>query len=45
MNAYWYKIKSKSGIVGWSYGYFIDTDEQYLAAIFSHLLLILIIFI
>ena len=24
---YWYKIKTKEGLIGWSYGYFIDMEE------------------
>ncbi|MBT3274341.1 MAG: SH3 domain-containing protein [Spirochaetales bacterium] len=27
MNAYWYKLKTDDGIVGYSYGYFFDVNE------------------
>jgi WD40 repeat protein len=29
MEAYWYNIKTASGVTGWSYGYFIDFLENY----------------
>ena len=28
MDNYWYKIRTKAGIVGWSYGYFIDVPDE-----------------
>jgi hypothetical protein len=29
MNDYWYKIKTKEGLIGWSYGHFINLESNF----------------
>jgi hypothetical protein len=30
MSAIWYKIRTASGVVGWSFGWFIDEEDRFL---------------